>query len=277
MLVACIWLGLASTRTYTLLLIGRIFLGLVEAPIEALCPSTITDTFFLHERGRLVSLYGLSVLSGNSIGPLISAFIIQSLGMNWAFYIVAMFIGASLLSMVVSMPETLYLGTRPSIVPPAGDGERSHGSKAEGVPQLSADHNAAITRSLPARRHCSQLALWSRPDAQASFRRAFWRPFVLMAYPTVLWSSCLYGLSLSWNVILGATVAQLFAPPYVRYICRLAYFTNNYYFKAIPFRLFDARSDLHISIHRVTCWHLLLWTARGRRGESVHQAQRRHS
>ena len=34
-----------------------------------------------------------------------------------------------------------------------------------------------------------------------------------MTYPTVLWSSLIYGLSLGWNVILGVSVAQLFAPP----------------------------------------------------------------
>jgi hypothetical protein len=46
-----------------------------------------------------------------------------------------------------------------------------------------------------------------------SFWQIFKRPFILMAYPTVVWSSIVYGMSLSWNVILGSLVAQLFAPP----------------------------------------------------------------
>lgn len=82
-MVACIWLGVTSTKTYVPFLIGRAFLGAFEAPIESIVPSTITDMFFLHERGAKVSWYGLSVLGGNELGPMLSAFIIQALGMDW--------------------------------------------------------------------------------------------------------------------------------------------------------------------------------------------------
>lgn len=71
--VACVWLGLASTASYVPLLVGRAFLGLFEAPIESIVPSTITDLFFLHDRGEKVSFYGLSVLGGNELGPLVRA------------------------------------------------------------------------------------------------------------------------------------------------------------------------------------------------------------
>lgn len=47
-----------------------------------------------------------------------------------------------------------------------------------------------------------------------SLRSAFLRPFILVTYPTVLWACLVYGASLGWNVILGATVAQLFAGQY---------------------------------------------------------------
>lgn len=71
--VACVWLGLASDRNYTLFITGRAFLGFFEAPIESIVPTTIADLFFLHERGEMVSFYGLSVLGGNELGPLVSA------------------------------------------------------------------------------------------------------------------------------------------------------------------------------------------------------------
>ncbi|OCL04279.1 MFS general substrate transporter [Glonium stellatum] len=106
--IACIRLGIASTKSYTPFLIGRAFLGVFEAPIESIVPSTITDIFFLHERGEKVSLYGLSVLGGNELGPMLSAFIIQSLGMSWAFYIFAIVIGVNLIAMFLLMPETKF-------------------------------------------------------------------------------------------------------------------------------------------------------------------------
>lgn len=42
---ARIWLGVASTSTYTTFLIGRAFLGIFEAPIKSVVPSTITAIF----------------------------------------------------------------------------------------------------------------------------------------------------------------------------------------------------------------------------------------
>ena len=70
--VACVWLGLASNASYTPFIIGRAFLGLFEAPIESIVPTTITDMYFLHNRGAKVSFYGLSVLGGNELGPVVS-------------------------------------------------------------------------------------------------------------------------------------------------------------------------------------------------------------
>jgi len=62
MFIAMVWLGFASTANYASMCLGRAFLGLFEAPIEAIVPSTITDIFFLHERGANMGYYGLSVL-----------------------------------------------------------------------------------------------------------------------------------------------------------------------------------------------------------------------
>ncbi len=54
-------------------------LGIIRAPIESIVPTTITDLFFLHDRGEKVSFYGLSVLGGNEIGPLVSSTNIQGI------------------------------------------------------------------------------------------------------------------------------------------------------------------------------------------------------
>ena len=208
--VACIWLGVASNKTYTSFILGRAFLGVFEAPIESIVPSTITDMFFLHDRGAKVSMYGLSVLGGNELGPMLSAFIIQTLGINWAFYIVAIFIFANFVTMFFFMPETKYTGHRPNIL-----GDASEQTMSE--KKLSSSSHIEISDTekgeLKKRSFVQQLALWGSPDPTVSLTRAFMRPFILLAYPTVLWSCLIYGLALSWNVIIGVTTAQLFAPP----------------------------------------------------------------
>lgn len=208
--VACIWLGVASNKTYTPFILGRAFLGIFEAPIESIVPSTVTDIFFLHDRGAKVSMYGLSVLGGNELGPMLSAFIIQTLGMDWAFYIVAIFIFANFVTMFFFMPETKYKGQRPSIFE-ASSAQTTSEQKSSSSSHIEISNEDG--RECKERTFIQQLAFWGSPDPTVSLIRAFIRPFILLAYPTVLWSCLIYGLALSWNVIIGATTAQLFAPP----------------------------------------------------------------
>lgn len=219
--VACIWLGITSSKTYTPFILGRAFLGIFEAPIESIAPSTITDIFFLHERGEKVSLYGLSVLGGNELGPMFSAFIIQYLGMNWAFYIVAISIAISQVSIFFFMPETKFIGSRTAISFPFGDPMEldSKGELAESIEMAASSKTSSdlvelnVSPLVPAKTYAQDLAFWGKADPNISLRKAFLAPFVLVAYPTVLWSCLIYGLALGWNVILGASTAQLFAPP----------------------------------------------------------------
>ncbi|KAF2014632.1 MFS general substrate transporter [Aaosphaeria arxii CBS 175.79] len=222
MCVACIWLGLVVNASYIPFLLGRAFLGLFEAPIESILPSTITDIFFLHERGNVVSIYGLAVLGGNELGPLFSALIVQYLGMDWAFYIVAMFIGLNCITMFFFMPETKYQGIRPQ-ARYATDADTTKKDQTEMVENVQKDGTPRPELSalpkfegalVPKRPLVHELQFWGHSDKNVSLRKTFLRPFVLLTYPTVLWACLIYGMSLGWNVILGATLAQLFEPQY---------------------------------------------------------------
>jgi MFS family permease len=218
--VACIWLAICAQISYTPFIIGRAFLGIFEAPIEAIVPSTITDIFYLHERGEKISIYGLGVLGGNEIGPIASAYIIQTLSMRWAFFIVAISIFINQITLIFSMPETKFLGSRPQIMLP--EEQRNEVPKAEGrenrtKAEYSQSEGAASdvisTTKVPQKLYWKTLAFCSQVDHNVDLRKTFLRPFILMTYPTIVWSSVVYGMSLGWNVVLGATVAQLFAPP----------------------------------------------------------------
>jgi MFS family permease len=202
--IACIWLAIASNKTYTVFLVGRAFLGAFQAPIESIVPSTVTDMFFLHNRGELVAIYGLAVLGGNELGPMFSGFIVQALGMNWAFWIVAIFIAANLVCMFFFMPETKFTGPRPD--PFIANRAAENTDQKE---QVLIDESSAITK----RTFVEELKFWNNGDPNVNLIHVFLRPFVLLAYPTVVWSCFIYGMALSWNVILGASVAQIFSPP----------------------------------------------------------------
>jgi MFS family permease len=223
MAVACIWLAIASEKTYLPFIVGRAFLGLFEAPIEALVPSTVTDIFYLHERGEKISIYGLGVLGGNEIGPLVSAFIIQTLSMRWAFFIIAISIFINQITLIFFMPETKFTGIRPQVM-----GEQTTNqpekvqpdvkTEVDQIERLSNGNESAPEFNVQQKTYWKTLAFCPEIDHNVSLRKTFLRPFVLMTYPTVIWSSLIYGLSLGWNVILGASVAQLFAPALVKHL-----------------------------------------------------------
>jgi len=151
--------------------------------------------------------------------------------MAWAFYIVAMFVFLFSVTMFLFMPETRFLGQRPPTLPiPDGEVEMSEKDNSPEVrriedvaapavtppPKITAVE-AGTTSTVCKRSFLGGLSLWQGPDPNTSLRRAFLRPFVLASYPTVLWASLVYGVSLGWNVIIGATVAQLFGPDVPQY------------------------------------------------------------
>ncbi|KAH9210421.1 major facilitator superfamily domain-containing protein [Leptodontidium sp. 2 PMI_412] len=205
--VACIWLAIASETTYVPFIIGRAFLGLFEAPIEAIVPSTGREDIYLRPRS----------VGGNEIGPLVSAFIIQTLSMRWAFFTVAISIFINQITLIFAMPETKFIGARPQIQPSrlsSDEKVETGNSKTEFTHfERASNDGGSVQSQVSKKSYLQSLAFCPVIDHSVSLRKTFLRPFVLMTYPTVLWSSIVYGMSLGWNVILGASVAQLFAPP----------------------------------------------------------------
>jgi hypothetical protein len=153
----------------------------------------------------------------------VSAYIIQALSMRWAFFIVAMFIGVNVVTICFFMPETKFTGPRP-VIRPRGNSSAAcdvvnqkssseHRETIEDAPTVELEETEVFY--VRKRTFIQELAPHSVVDHNVSLWTVFTRPFILMAYPTVVWASLVYGMSLSWNVILGAVVAQLFGPPYV--------------------------------------------------------------
>ncbi|KAH6695333.1 major facilitator superfamily domain-containing protein [Plectosphaerella plurivora] len=212
--LGCVWCGIASRTTFASFFVGRAFVGLLSGPVEALIPSTITDIFFLHDRGEKISIYGLSVLGGNELGPIL------------AFFILSFGIFVNFITIFFFMPETVYYGSRPVI---SLTSEAEVSSEKKGDESIDADTkvtnaDAALDAKseigttevqIPQKSYLDSIKLWSKDaiNPHVSYRKAFLRPFVLCTYPTVMWASLVYGMSLTWNVVLALTIAQLFAPP----------------------------------------------------------------
>jgi MFS family permease len=67
---------------------------------EALGAAMVNDLYFLHERGLMMSIYMSAISGGNTIGPLICGFVVESIGWRWHKWIAgrhANFPGVSIL------------------------------------------------------------------------------------------------------------------------------------------------------------------------------------
>lgn len=145
--------------------------------------------------------------------------------MNWAFHVVAIFVFFNSITMFLFTPDTRYNRSRPStfLVFKAPDREgqiqrvENAGSHLRAIiKECSTVDTESSPTGLNAANHSfvHDACLWRKRDPEVKLLKTFLRPSMLVTYPTVLWAYFVYGMSLGWNVVLGATVAQLFAPQY---------------------------------------------------------------
>ena len=69
------------------------------------------------------------------------------------------------------------------------------------------------TRSLstsPARSLRQQLSLWNGRLSSDKWWRVAVRPFLLFAYPSILWSALIYAMSIGWLIVLSESVGHIF-------------------------------------------------------------------
>lgn len=65
-------------------------------------------------------------------------------------------------------------------------------------------------RTQPPRTYVQTLKLYNGRLIQDSWLRVAFRPFILFAYPAVLWSTLVYSLSIGWLIVLSETVASVY-------------------------------------------------------------------
>ena len=65
-------------------------------------------------------------------------------------------------------------------------------------------------RSAPPKSYVKSLSPWNGRLAKDRWHRVAIRPFILFAYPAVLWSSLVYALAVGWLIVLSESVAHIY-------------------------------------------------------------------
>ncbi|KAJ9136833.1 Aldehyde dehydrogenase [Pleurostoma richardsiae] len=216
----------AKAETFTELLVARCLSGFFSAAGESILPGIVSNIFFLHERGAMMSIYVMLISSGSAVGPLIGGFMVQSSPGTWRDFVwlCAALAGFNLLAIFFLYPESSFI--RPPLPPdlpspiPKGVANVSK-EDAGGTSHIVEDCSQPIYKTY----HEDWVVTVSYPRVWTSFfrinrmvklPRAFAIPVVFLLSPPVLWTTFVYGCSLACQVIMiFAFPSLLLAPPYL--------------------------------------------------------------
>ncbi|KAI5118632.1 hypothetical protein M0805_006999 [Coniferiporia weirii] len=199
------------TSGYNMLLGSRILQGVGQAVLEFLVGASIADIYFTHERGVPVALWNLALLDGINITPPIAGQVITHLGWRFAFRIFSASCALLFLMQFFLMPETTY--HRNGLKPVEDSSEKASLEKVDGTEITAREEAVSVPRK---KSYLQELSIYNGVyPTKASVATLFIRPFLACLTPVCLWAGLLYGVAITWLVLIATGVAQLFsAPPY---------------------------------------------------------------
>ncbi|KAF7715482.1 Uncharacterized protein PECH_007039 [Penicillium ucsense] len=226
MIASCAWAG-ASGSNHGSLLWARIFQGVALAPFEGLVNACVGDLYFVHERGKRMAVSNVALFGAAFLTPVIVGKMTATIGWEWSFYFVAIFLAASLPLMIFFVPETAY--RRPDYLNIDLKRASIRGASTESNlalrnepkpldPELSADpstKNTKVNTTLvpPKDSFLRSLRPFTGRKTDESFWKLLLRPFPLFFHPGILWACLIQGVVIGWTVLIGVVLALVFQGP----------------------------------------------------------------
>ncbi|KLO13097.1 MFS general substrate transporter [Schizopora paradoxa] len=196
---------------------SRILQGVGQAVLEFLVGASIADIYFTHERGIPVALWNLALLDGINITPPISGPVIENRGWRFSFKMFSISCGVLFLLQVFCMPETTYhrKPLKSENINPQKVSDSSSNEKKQDIETIS-NEEPSTPPVPPQKTYWEELRIYNGIyPTSASVWSLLMRPFIACCTPVCLWASLLYGVAITWLVLIATSVSQIFsAPPY---------------------------------------------------------------
>ncbi|EFX04904.1 cycloheximide resistance protein [Grosmannia clavigera kw1407] len=200
-------IGSGFAKTYAGELTTRTILGIGAGAGECLGPVTITDVFYLHQRGYGMAIYNAALSAGVAFGIIISGLITTrapphpgrgtSIANPWRtiYWVGAALVGFLLLVVFFFFPETAFVRTADGVDDDDGDSRSSH-------------HYRKLS-------YGQQLRPWTgKTYTEESFWRMFIRPFGLILLPPVFWATIVMSVTIGFLVAVVSNFASAFSATY---------------------------------------------------------------
>ncbi|KAG5748838.1 hypothetical protein H9Q70_008517 [Fusarium xylarioides] len=212
------WAGGATT--YGSALAARILMGFASGVAECLAPLTISDLFFLHERGAAMAIYTTALSAGVGVGIIVAGLITINLDWRYIYWVSVALIGVCTILIILTFPETVYNrqetteGTRPRIETNTPHSEDKN-LDLEKVQCDEASTSGQLSYSpTPKRTFWQNLSLYSGTHTKESILKLFFRPVVLLTLPPVLWATLVMSVTIGFLVAISSNFAVAFDATY---------------------------------------------------------------
>jgi len=176
--------------------------------------ASITDVFFVHERGKRIGIWNFSVMLSNNLTPIVSGYVLSSLTWHWSFWLLAILWAIILAATLACFPETTFsrdIELNNAVELDAADSIKLKDLSGE-RPQLPTQ-NATISSSgdRKSNKKTSQFSIWEhsirlctiKPNNQT-------RVFRLCTHPVVLWGCFMWSVTFTWVILIGAVGSSSF-------------------------------------------------------------------
>lgn len=186
--------------TFLSLTMMRVFQGFAAAPLETLVSATVSELFFVHEKGKMLSIWNLFVMGGVKIGQFIASVIIQNLGFQATFGICALIYAGILPAMYFFVHETVYFAPV---------------AKTEVIFDKASLHVYEIIIPEVKKTYAQRLTIFQGRVSQASFWNLAAKPLPLITFPAVIFSALTYSVYAAGLTLIALLQDAIFsAAPY---------------------------------------------------------------
>ncbi|KAL4875626.1 MFS general substrate transporter [Aspergillus karnatakaensis] len=227
----------AKMRTVVDLMLINIFQCFFASLAESIVQMTIADVFFVHQRGRMNTLYVWVWLLSSYLGPLIAGFVASGQGWRWVWWWNAIIFGVSIFAVIFGYEETKF---SPLMISTQDDDDAIAGEPSEGQIEVgmskSGDkdidtakdtcYHAAyptienavahtvtavtINPNIPRKTYWQRLTLTTTTASTGadSFMRHMYQPLILLAtIPAIAYAALVYGILVGLGDVMSTTMS----------------------------------------------------------------------
>lgn len=210
-----------------------ILAGFGSAPSYATIITSLIDISFLHQKGRILSLYGAVLILGNFLPPVAAGYIVQAQGWKWCFNYLIIFFAVATLILIVGAEETIFPRAHFQLVaidaierhlPTESSQNQLQQTTSITKPPGEQDDQTEIATYEPGSSHIAtkrytylqKMVFFRRnPIVKASYFKLCIEVFELFVLPGPMWASAMIGLGTFVVGLIFTTQASFFAaPPY---------------------------------------------------------------